>query len=67
MIEKKLQTAAMKELLKNLRDEVENQVGSTRRIIADFSNNTISATIQRKIGKTMQNILVEFGDNKNEN
>lgn len=67
MIEKKLQTAAMKELLENLRDEVENQVGSTRRIIADFSDNTISATIQRKIGKTMQNILVEFGDNKNEN
>jgi hypothetical protein len=67
MIEKKLQTAAMKELLENLRDEVENQVGKSERIIADWDDNTVSAVIQRKIGKTTQNILVEFGDNENEN
>lgn len=63
----KAMTPTLQELLENLHNELENQVGSTNRICCDFDDNKISCTVQRKIGRTTYNILYTFGGGNDEN
>lgn len=54
-------TESAKELLENLRDEMQNSAGkNVRRMIIDFDAGKVSGVVQIKIGKVTHNRLIEF-------